>query len=314
MTTVALDQPTADFLNAFANIFTSIANLSIPEQRAKIKEMFIVPEEQLEVIAKADNHTVCGRHGSIPIRLFTPHKNQILPLLVYLHRGGWVYGSIQESEMICRKLANKTGAIVAAVEYRLSPENPFPVPVEDCYDATLWLTENAFHFSADPKKVIICGESAGGNLAASVALMARQSQEFNLAAQLLIYPILSSELNPKHYANSPDKSLLSHENMQFFWSQYLSAPNDGLNPLASPLKSTDFSGLPPCFILTAEHDALKHEGLDYKNALDRAGVRVQEKNYPGVIHGFLDLPLADDVKNAALNDINCWVKNDFYSN
>lgn len=303
-----LNSETVIFLDGFSKTFASIANLSIPEQRATIKKMFCLPESQLEPIGRVEDKVIIGRHGPINIRLFAPKNENYLPVIIYFHRGGWVYGSIEESEMICRRLANETGSIVAAIEYRLSPEHKFPIPLEDCYDATKWIVENAPTFLGDPSKVIICGESAGGNLAAAVALMMLKTNQFTIAGQLLIYPILTNELEKKHYDNSPDKSLLSYENMQFFWNMYLSSPEKGDSPFASPLKNENFANLPSCFIVTAEHDALKHEGAYYAEALQRAGVAVQTKNYPGVIHGFLDLPLANAVKKEAMQDIAAWVK------
>jgi acetyl esterase len=303
-----LNSATVSFLDEFSKLFASLADLCIPEQRETIKKMFSVPKSQLEPIERIEDKVVPGRHGSINVRLFSPKNEGPLPIIIYIHRGGWVYGSIEESEMICRRLANETGAIVAAIEYRLSPEHKFPIPLDDCYDVTKWIVENASTFLGDPNKVIICGESAGGNLAAAVALMILETKEFTLAGQLLIYPILTSDLEKKHYENSPDKSLLSYENMQFFWNMYLSSPEEGKNPFVSPLKNENFTNLPTCFILTAEHDALKYEGTYYGKALQTAGVTVQIKNYPGVIHGFLDLPLADTIKKEAIEDIASWVK------
>jgi acetyl esterase len=303
-----LDSQTVIFLDGFSKIFASIADLSLPMQRETIKEMFCVPENQLESIGKIEDRVILGRHGTINIRLFSPNNEEHLPVIVYFHRGGWVYGSINESEVICRRLANETGSIVVAVDYRLSPEHKFPIPLEDCFDATKWIVENASTFLGDSSKVILSGESAGGNLAAAVALMMLKERQFTVAGQLLIYPILTNDLIKKHYENSPDKSLLSYGNMQFFWNMYLSSPDEGENPLVSPLKNENFTNLPSCFIVTAEHDALKHEGACYAEALQRAGVTVRIKNYNGVIHGFLDLPLADDVKKEAMEDIAAWIK------
>ncbi len=302
-----LDSETTEFLRTFAETFAAIAHLSIPEQRLTIKRMFSVPEEMLEPIGMKEDKVVIGRNGPINIRLFTPKKIGVLPVIIYYHRGGWVYGSVDESEMICRKMANETGALVAAVEYRLAPEFPFPIPLEDCYDAAKWIVSNASTLKGDPEKVILCGESMGGNLAAAVALMCRDQKEFSVAAQLLIYPALICELNRKNYEESPDKSLLSYENVQFFIQSYLSSPEKGESPYASPLKSDNFSGLPSCFIITAEHDALKHEGKQYAEALQQANVQVRYQCYSGVIHGFLDLPLAPTVQNQALADIKAWV-------
>lgn len=304
-----LDPATADFLTQFEKMFASIEHLSLPEQRATIKKMFQIPENQLEPIAKVENKVIPGRHGPLNLRLFSPKSTTPLPIIIYLHRGGWVYGSVQESEMICRKLANQTGSIVIAVEYHLSPEYKFPVALEDCYDATKWASENAANFSGNANKVILCGESAGGNLAAATALMIREKKEFTIAGQLLLYPVLTSELVKKSYDESPDKSLLSFENMQFFINAYLASPKEGDNPYVSPLKSSNLRHLPPCLLISAEHDALKHEGTLYGEALVKAGVPVQAKCYRGVLHGFLDLPLRDDVKEEAMQDIKAWVRN-----
>lgn len=302
-----LDQETSDFLKQFAQIFASIEHLPLPQQRETIKEMR-VPESQLEAIAKIENRVIEGKNGPIPLRLFIPKTEEILPVIVYFHRGGWVYGSVEESEGICRRLANSTGVIVIAVEYRLAPEHKFPIPLEDCYDAAKWVVSQASSFGGNPDKVILCGESAGGNLAAAVTLMARDKKEFFPAGQILIYPVLSHELNPEHYQNSPDKSLLSYDNMKFFWEAYLPTAAEGSHPYASPLKSPSLALLPQALIVTAEHDALKHEGQAYGEALTKAGVQQQTYCYSHVIHGFLDLPLADQVKKQALDDIADWMK------
>lgn len=304
-----LDSQTEEFLKNFSQLFASLSNFSIPEQRATIKEMFVVPESELEPIAISEDLIVPGKNGSIKIRLFYPKKEGPLPLILYFHRGGWVYGSIEESEVICRRLANETGSIVIAVEYRLSPENKFPVPLEDCYDATKWVVNNAssLKVAGNKEKVTVCGESAGGNLAAAVALLARDRSEFTVASQLLIYPILTADLEKEHYDNCPDKSLLSYENMEFFLDAYLSSSVDRVNPYAFPLNSNDLSKLPSCFLITAEHDALKHEGKRYGEKLREAGVTVEENCFPGVIHGFLDLPLADSIKKEAINVIKNWI-------
>lgn len=303
-----LDPSIKTFLEGFSRIFASIGHLPIAAQRKTIKEMFCIPEDQLEPVASVKDQVISGRHGPIKIRLFSPKKESPLPVIVFFHRGGWVYGSIEESEMICRKLANASGAIVAAVDYRLSPEYKFPVPLEDCVDAAKWVSENAISFSGNPGKIILAGESAGGNLAAAAALMIRDENLIKIAGQLLLYPVLTCDLNEKHYRESPDKWLLSFQNMRFFLDSYLPSPQEGENKYASPLKNNKLSHLPPCLIITAEHDPLKHEGAAYGKALQKAGVKVQMTCYPGVIHGFLDLPLSDAIKNNAIRDIGAWVR------
>jgi acetyl esterase len=303
-----LDPETQQLLGYISKTFDSLSNFSIPEQREKVKEIFSPPKESLEPIANREDRVINGKSGPIRIRLFTPKNEKPLPVIVFLHRGGWVFGSLDECEAICRHLANTTGSIVAAVEYRLSPEHKFPVPFQDCLDATRWIYENASSFFGDQKKIIIAGESAGGNMAAAVAMCFRDQYSLKLAGQLLIYPVLTSDLDKKVYDESPDKSLLTYENMQFFLNAYLNSFEDGENPYVSPIKSKNLAGLPPCFMITAEFDPLKTEGAKYAESLQHQLVSVKKKCYPGVIHGFLDLPLASSVKAEAFHDIKEWLK------
>lgn len=299
-----LDPATAAFLNDLSTFYASIEKLSIPEQRELFKEQYSLPESQLEPVERIEDRVVQGRHGPIPIRLYFPTQEESLPLIIYFHHGGWVYGSVQESEEFCRRLANKAKAVVASVEYRLSPEYKFPIPLEDCYDAARRMIED----SQSPKKVILCGESAGGNLATAVALMALQTKEFTVSGQLLLYPALTNDLVKKDYDSSLDQILITYEKSQYFWEMYLSSPEEGNHPFASPLKSKHLANLPPCLIITAEYDALKHEAAAYKDALQKAGVPVQYKNYPGVLHCFLDIPLAEAVQKEAFEEIAAWVR------
>lgn len=300
MTIKPLPKETSNFLDGFSKMFASIKHLSLPDQRSAIQEMFLVPEDQLEPIKKVENRTIEGRNGPIPLRIYNPSPAEELPILLYLHRGGWVYGSLNEAEMIARRLANILNATVVSVEYRLSPEHKFPIPLEDCIDSALWTLSTH-------SKVIIAGESAGANLAAATALALRDQGNRQLAGQLLIYPPLTNDLNKNYYENSPDKSLLSYENMQFFWDAYLPSKKEGNNPYASPLKSQNLAKLPSCFMITAEHDALKTEGREYAEQLQKAGIPTQMKCYPDMIHGFLDLPLGEATRKEAFADIKAWM-------
>jgi acetyl esterase len=306
-TATSLSLEATAFLEGFSQVFASIEHLPIPEQRAAIKKIFHIPQDHLMNILKVEDKTIVGRNGEIPLRIYTPKIGSDLPVIVNLLRGGFVFGSVDEAETVCRQLSNTTGAIVISVEYRLAPEHTFPIPLEDCYDATLWASKNASSFSGNPDKVIICGESAGGNLAAAVALMNRDQNQISLAGQLLLYPVLTTGLNPECYEMSPDKHLLSFENMAFFLNAYLKNPQDKENPYAAPLKSKDLSNLPTILIITAEHDALKHEGEAYFEALKEAGVSAEHSCYLDVIHGFIDLPIAKATRNEALQEIKAWV-------
>ena len=299
-----LDEDTLNFLKGFSSLMTEMASLPIPDQRSKIKEMFLPPKDQLEPIERVEDRMIKGRHGDIPLRILTP-KNPNNTTLVFFHRGGWVFGNNDESEGLGRKIANITSCNVVLVEYRLSPEYKFPIPLDDCYDATLWVENNKSSLMGSPQKVVVIGESAGGNLATAVSLKA-QKEKLNLSGQILVYPILTHELNPEVYENSPDKYLLSYENMQWFWEQYLTSSNDGQDELASPLNVNGVK-LPKTLMMTAEFDALKVEGKEYAEKLEKAGTLVTKKEYSKVIHGFLDLPLPSSEIQRALSDIKEFV-------
>lgn len=300
-----LDNPKfKHFIDAFTSLSEGSEQLSLDEVRNRCKQFFLTPDtiyepvkqiEDVEVIAK-DQH-------KIPVRIYTPNANQkSLPVMMFFHRGGWVFGSVEEADPVCRKLANHIGCVVASVDYRRAPEHPFPKPVEDCYDATQWVAKNAARFGGDPKNVIVCGESAGGNMATVVALMTRDRKGAPLSKQLLICPVISSTCDEKVYANSVDKYFITLDSMKFFWNMYLQSAGDQTNPYASPDKGTDLSGLPPAVIITAEYDPLRIEAEDYGRKLDKAGVKVTTKCFPGVIHSFIDLPIYEE------NQMVSWIK------
>jgi acetyl esterase len=302
-----MDSETTAFLETFGAFFDSIKHLPIAEQRATLAKAPKHKVSEMEPIAKTEDKAIPGRNGPINIRLYSPKTEGPLPIIVYYHGGGWVYGSLDNSEAFCRRLSNHTGALVASIEYRLSPEHKFPIPLHDCYDATKWVAENASTLQGNPNKLIVCGDSAGGNLAAAVALMNQEKKLFPIAGQLLIYPVLTTDLEKQYYDESLDKRLISYENMQFFIDAYLSSPEDGKNPYAAPLKAKNLSNLPSCFVMTAEYDALKYEGARYKAALSKAGTKAQYKCYNGVIHGFLSFPPAEAARAEAMDDIKAWV-------
>ncbi len=303
----SLDPETAAFLKGFAMRFNAVKDLPVAKQREIMEKMPPIKISDIEPVAKVEDKVVDGRNGPIKMRVYSPKTEGSLPIIAYYHGGGWIYGGIEQSDKFCRRLANSTGAIVASIEYRLSPEHKFPIPLHDCYDATKWIAKNASTFLGDPSKLIVCGDSAGGNLAAAVALMTKEEKAFPISGQLLIYPVLTTDLVKENYDSSPDKSLISFKNMEFFINAYLASPEDGKNPYAAPLQSKNLSQLPNCFIMTAEYDALKHEGARYSNALNEAGTKTELKCYPGVIHGFLSFPLAEAVRVEAMNDIQAWV-------
>nr|WP_294512462.1 alpha/beta hydrolase [uncultured Rhodopila sp.] len=248
---------------------------------------------------------VPGPAGALPVRLYHPAPGQALPLVVYFHGGGWVIGDLEVVDKPCRALANASGCIVASVNYRVSPETKFPGPAEDCYTATKWLAEHAQAIGANGRFVAVAGDSAGGNLAAVVALMARDRGGLALSCQVLIYPVTApaAATQSASYQENAEGYLLTKGSMESFWDHYLASPDEGKNPYASPLHAADLSRLPPAMVITAEFDPLRDEGLAYAKRLQQAGVSVNAVHYAGLIHGFFWLAGALDAGRELTADI-----------
>lgn len=285
-----------EFIDAFSALTQGSADLSLPQIRDRCTRFFLPEDTVYEPVKQIENVEIVGNDAvNIPVRFFIPQSTQqALPIVIYLHRGGWVFGSVEEADPVCRKLANHWGYIVASVDYRHAPENAFPKPLDDCYEATQWIVKNARRIGGDPNNVMICGESAGGNLATAVAMMCRDKEGVKLSKQILICPIISSSISEEAYEASADKYFITLDSMKFFWSMYLQSPGDHSNPYASPEKAVNLSGLPPTVIITAEHDPLANEANEYAKKLRDAGVAVTTKSVPDVIHGFIDLPIYDE--------------------
>lgn len=281
-----------DFIESFRNLLASTQQLSLDEARKQCTAFFCPPNLPRESVHSVRDVHIKGRDEHlIPLRIYHPEPRENLPVMIYYHRGGWVFCNIEEADPVCRRLAKHLGCIVVSVDYRLAPENPFPLPFNDCYDAYMWVADNTAELGADPEKIIVCGESAGGNMAAAVSLRARNEDAPSIAAQLLIYPIISSTLNPKAYEQCADQYFMTKDSMQFFWSVYAQKDEDKCNPYASPDLADNLQGLPPALIVTAEHDPLRIEDEAYAKKLEDAGNMVVLEQFQGVIHGFLDLPI-----------------------
>jgi acetyl esterase len=223
--------------------------------------------------------------------------------LVYFHGGGWVIGSIETHDALCRELTMEAGVVVVSVEYRLAPEHKFPAAADDAYAAVRWVAQHAAELGIDPARIGVGGDSAGGNLAAVVALQARDLGGPPLALQLLIYPITCDDLGTPSYVENAEGYMLTRADMAWFWSQYLSDPAQGDDPRVSPLRAGDLSGLPPAFILTAEYDPLRDEAEAYAARLEQAGVPVRMRRYDGMIHGFLRRLTLLDQGRVALDEV-----------
>ncbi|USZ66692.1 alpha/beta hydrolase [Halorussus salilacus] len=262
--------------------------------------------------------SIPGSESEIPIRVYRPGVasgdpgpegtdsafGDDLPVLVYYHGGGWVLGTLDSIDGVCRRLARRGECVVVSVDYRLAPEHPFPAAVEDARAALRWVAENAGAFGGDPERVAVGGTSAGGNLAAVTALGARASGgRPTPARQFLFYPITDRAFDTDSYAENAEGPLLTRADMEWFWDHYLRSEVDAANPYASPLRARDLSGLPPATVLTAGFDPLRDEGIAYAERLADAGVEVRHDHYPGMVHGFLSASESIAVADEALDEV-----------
>lgn len=264
-------------------------------------------------VARVRDLRIPGPGGELAMRAITPEGvgSDPLPVVAYYHGGGWVAGDLESHESVCRALANASGAIVVSVGYRLAPENPFPAASEDAYVAAAWLANNAAEIGGDPARLAVCGDSAGGNLAAVVALMARDRGGPALALQVLAYPITDFNLETESYRLFAEGFHLTRDDMAWYWEQYVPNAEDRTKPYASPMRAKDLSGLPPALVITAGHDVLRDEGESYARKLRDAGVDVKLSRYEGMIHGFLRRYHAFDQGRAAVDEIAAALRRAF---
>ncbi|MEV0531607.1 alpha/beta hydrolase [Kitasatospora sp. NPDC050463] len=241
-----------------------------------------------EPVAAVEEHRIPGPGGELALRLYRPEPpGRQLPVLLYLFGGGWTLGSPDTSDAICRRLTNTVGCVTASVGYRLAPEHPFPAAVHDCRAAARWLAGNAEALGLDPARLAVGGDSAGGNLAAALTLLARDEGGPALRHQLLVYPNTDHRAAPAAAGEQHDDPLLfNRRSVAWYWGHYLADPADGDHPLASPLRAPSLAGLPPATVITAEYDPLCEEGERYAEALRAAGVPVESRRYAGMPHGF----------------------------
>jgi acetyl esterase len=237
-------------------------------------------------VAELRDLTVSGLAGPIPLRLYRPSAGGTLPVLVFFHGGGWVVGDIETHDTICRHLANRAECVVVSVDYRLAPEHKFPAAVEDCLAASAWVADNAATIGVDAERLAVGGDSAGGNLAAVVSLMARDLGAPRISYQLLIYPATDAAMRHDSVARFAEGHVLTRSTMRWFYEQYLREPDDAADWRVSPLVAPELAGLPPAFVLTAGYDPLCDEGDAYAERLAAAGVAVEHRRFPGQIHGF----------------------------
>ena len=254
-------------------------------------------------VKKVVDRKIPGPDGEIPIRLYYPGGDAPFATLVYFHGGGWVIGDLDTHHGFCHALAKTSGCLVVAVDYRLAPEHRYPAAVEDAYAATTWVAENSELIQADPDRFAVCGDSAGGHLAAVVSLMARDRKGPRIDLQILIYPITDCSFDTPSYEENREGYMLTHDLMKWFWNHFINIESEADDPYVSPLRAESFRDLPPALILTAEYDPLRDEGEAYAEKLQGAGVNVTLTRYPGMIHAFIRMTAQLDKANVALGQV-----------
>lgn len=259
--------------------------------RAAVDKMSADSEAEPPEVAETIDGSLAGPGGVIGYRRYRPLgvAAGTLPTLIYYHGGGFVIGNIETHDSTCRRLASKSRCQVISIDYRLSPEHPFPAPTDDALAAFRHIRDNAAAFGVDPKRIAVGGDSAGGAIAAVVCQTCKQGGEAMPAFQMLIYPATDARRQTDSHRLFADGYFLTQELIDWFWKAYIPAGTDLADLRLSPLLAKDVSGLPPAFVLTAGFDPLRDEGRAYANRLIDAGVKTTYVNYPGTIHGFFSL-------------------------
>ncbi|MCW0211787.1 MAG: alpha/beta hydrolase [Pseudonocardia sp.] len=268
-------------------------SLTVAQNRAILTDLAALSGEPEEV-AEVTDVAAPGPGGDIPIRVYRPAGDgpgagSARPALVYYHGGGWVIGDIASHDALCRLLANRSGCVVASVDYRLAPEHRFPAAVDDAYAAAVWAAEKIGEFGGDGSRLAVGGDSAGGNLAAVVAQLAKARGGPRISYQLLVYPAIDRlDDSPSMHENALGP-LLTRSWIEWFYGCYLTSPDDGLDTRVSPGRAEDLSGLPPALVVTAEFDPIRDQGAAYAARLREAGVDAEHLPCAGMIHGFFQM-------------------------
>jgi len=297
--------PVAPGLRAFLDQVAAanappLQTLPLDVAREGAVTMVAAYEGPKQPVAAVKDTELATATGTLRARVYRPDTTgDLLPIVAYFHGGGWVIMGIETHDGICRRLANASGALVVSVEYRLAPEDRFPAALDDCDAATRWLAEHGRDLGGDPTRIAVAGDSAGGNLAAAVALRAR-TRGPALRAQALVYPVCDSACATESYRANGESYLLTADTMAWFWDCYLGPDGDPGDPFASPLHADDLAGLPPAMVITAEYDPLRDEGEAYAHRLDQSGVPVTAHRFDGVIHGFIGMEALVPEADAAM--------------
>jgi acetyl esterase len=297
---VTLDPEIGALLPALNRGFPRVETMTAPQLRAVIAERAVLLQNP-EPVAKVIDRTVPGPAGDIAIRIYWPTQSfgstSLLPIIVFAHGGGFVFCNLDSHDDLCRAMTNGVGAIVMSVDYRLAPESPWPAAVDDVYAVANWAVGQADELGADRSRIVVAGDSAGGNLATVTALLARDRGGPEIAGQLLVYPAIAADFGTESYRRFGDGYYNTISAMAWYWDQYVPNLADRDHPTASPLQA-DLTGLPPAVVITAGFDPLCSEGEAYAKALAEVSVTTIYRNYAGAIHGFMTMPSLDVCRQA----------------
>ena len=238
-----------------------------------------------EPIHSVVNRFIPGPTADLPIRIYRPNEDQNAPAMVYFHGGGWVLNFLDIYDAALHRLANQSGSVIISVNYQKAPEHPFPTPFDDCYSSLLWVKSHATELGIDPNRIGVGGDSAGGNLAAAVAVKARD-EKVSLSYQLLVYPCVDRDFTTKSYVECATDFGLTTRAMEWFWDQYLQGDQHNNNPYAAPMRAKSLAGVAPSIVITAQYDPLVSDSENYCAKLKADGAEVTYKEYAGMIHGF----------------------------
>ncbi len=285
-----LDPQIADILEALDEGFPPVHTMTGAEARDLIRARFVATAMP-EKVGEVRDTSVRGPAGDIAVRIYRPTSMPgPVPTLVYAHGGGFVFCDLDSHDGLCRSFTNLLPAVVVSVDYRLAPEHPWPAAAEDVFAVAQWAARNTDALGGDAGRVVIGGDSAGGNVAAATALMARDRGAPRLAAQLLLYPMIAPKFETDSYRLYGTGFYNPAAALRWYWDQYVPSPADREHPYVSPLHA-DLHGLPPTVTVIAGHDPLRDEGIAFTDALERAQVTTARLDYEGGIHGFMTMPM-----------------------
>jgi len=287
---------------------------TLEEARAGYQVMVNLMDPEEEPIHRSQDRSIPGPAGEIPVRVYWPREagsGETLGVFIYLHGGGFVIGSLDSYDSLCRVLANMAECMVVSVDYRLGPEHKFPAAVDDGLEAYQWVSDHAHELDGDNRRMAIAGDSAGGNVTAVTAIGIRDEGDIPPLLQVLIYPVAGgAPETPSHYEFA-EGLLLTRANILWFYDQYLDQPEDAADPRFAPLLAEDLSGLAPALVIVAGYDPLRDEGIAYAERLHAAGVKVELANYEGMVHGFVSLADAVDQGKVAIDQITAALRDAF---